>query len=208
MHIVEWLFHGGRIDHGEEAILDTRYARRALLAHLDTFWQLNDKAMFRASDPMVAERLPELRVARMAPGGPSEPWVHVTVGAFEITAAGGKGWEFMLLGGDSRPAHVDTLGLVVRRHLLSPIDVGDVVSLGRPWADDSRCDHLLACPPYPYNVSLERCETADGPIRVVWMVPVTPEEVGLLRAEGAEALERCLQEAGVDFLSPGRPSTV
>lgn len=179
-----------------------------MLAHLDTFWQLNDKAMFRPSDPMVSERLPELRVARMAPGGPSDPWAHVTIGAFEVTAGGGRGWEFLLLGGLASDEHVQTLGLVVRRHLLSPLDVGDVVALGRPWVSGSACDHLLACPPYPYNVSLERCETADGPIRVVWMVPIHPDEAKLAREEGAEALERRLQEAGVDFLEPRRPSTV
>ncbi len=187
---------------------DTRLARRALLAHLDTFWQLNDKAMLAPTDAMVAERLPHLRIARMSPSGQAEPWAHVTVGAWELTAASGRGWEFMLLAPTDEPAAVETLTAVVRRHLFSPLDAGEILDLGRSWHGEGACTHLLACPPYAYSASLEHLELDGLAVRVLWMVPITEREAAFARAEGVEALEQRLQDHAVEFLDARRASVV
>lgn len=194
---------GGLVDRD-----DIRHTRRALLAHIDTFWQLNDKSMFEPGEPVVRDRLPDLRIARMSPSGPGEPWAHVSVGAWELTAASGKGWEFMLLAPTDEPAHLETLAAVVRRHIFSPIRAGELIDLGRPWYADSPCTWMLACPPYPYNISLERLDLADLDIHIVWMMPITKEEASFARDEGVDALEQRLQDAAADFLSTRRSSVV
>ncbi len=184
---------------------DTRSLRRALLAHIDIFWQLNEKALLEPTDPLLVSRLPGLRVARMAPSGPGEPWVFLSLGAWELTRDGGRGWEFMWLAESPDPAGAEVVARAVRRHLFDPTDVGAIITLDPSVPG---IDALLVCPPYPFNPSLEWLDVGDMVIRCVWLLPITHPEATFARTNGVEALEQRLQEAQAPFLTLGRPSVV
>jgi hypothetical protein len=186
--------------------VDVMAVRSALLDHVDTFWTRQRKELVRVG---TVDGCPDLRVARMhTPDNPTDPWAHLTVGAWELHVDDGEGVELLLLAGDADPVHVDTLAIAVRRHAARALRLGDVVPLGRPWAPGSGCDHALVTLPYPYGATLERVNAPGFPIRIAWLVPITAKEAAFREQHGQEALERRLQDAAIDFLAVGRESCV
>lgn len=182
----------------------------AIREHLSGFWPGRDQEEFVWTLGPIGRTLPRFRVRRVGPGSRQDPWVYVSVGAWEATADEPHGAEFFLLSSSENPQHVELLAMVANLHA-DPryrLDVGSVVDIGRPWAERSKADHLLVSLPYPYGPSFERCDVGDRHMQFRWLVPITSAEAALVREQGMEALERRLESSRVDVLSPRRRSSV
>jgi len=179
-------------------------------SHLDRFWPDRPHEEFVWTLGPIGQSLPHFRVRRVAPAERRDPWVYVTVGAWEATASESHGTEFFLLSPTENALHVELLAMVANLHA-DPryrLKVGSTIPIGRPWMPDSAADHLLVSLPYRYGPSLELCELGERHVRFVWLVPVTAAEVQLTRTQGLEALERLLEQSNVDVIAPKRRSLV
>lgn len=190
--------------------MDVQSIRLSLLHHIDSYWSLHEKELLPHDLGPLSAQLPQFRIARIPPNSPTEPWVHLTIGAWELTAPSHTGAEFLLLAAEANPQHLDTLARVVRHHAVPSqrLSVGAIVPLGRGVIDGSALDHALVTLPYPYNVNLEYVAADDFAIRVHWLVPITADEAAFAARSGVEALEERLQAAAIDFLDPMRHAVV
>jgi hypothetical protein len=177
-------------------------------SHLDKFWPDRPHEEFVWMLGPIGQSLPRFRVRRIAPAEQREPWVYVTVGAWETTADDAHGMEFFLLSPTEDPRHVELLAMVAHLHadVRHHLRVGSTVNIGRPWMEGSAADHLLVSLPYPYGPALERCELPERHVQFLWLVPITAAEANLVRSHGLEALERLLELGNVNVISPKRRS--
>ncbi|HEY0561308.1 MAG TPA: suppressor of fused domain protein [Frankiaceae bacterium] len=189
-------------------MISTAEVFAGLRAHLDAFWPDRSHEEFVWSRGPIGTSLPRFRVRRIAPAIPSEPWVYVTVGAWEATGSDAHGTEFLLLSPVEEPLHVELLAMVANLHADARyrLHVGSTITIGRPWIDSSLADHLLVSLPYPYGPALEHCRLAERHLQLLWLVPITPAEAGIVEKQGLGALEPLLDQPGVDVLAPTRRS--
>ena len=169
--------------------------------HLRGFWPGRELEPVACGDVPVLERLPDFVAYRVAQG-PGRGWNYATVGAFAST-----GSEFVLMAPFEADDHAETLAMVAHYNSFEEhrVDVGSVLHIGRPWAGDSRMEHLLVSPPYPYGPLLEQ---APGGVRYLWLLPVHATEAHMVLTEGPEAFEELLEAEGIDILDIDRPPVV
>lgn len=180
----------------------------AVRSHLERIWPDRPHEEFEWTLGPISRSLPRFRVRRIAASAARDVWVYASVGAWEATPADGTSTEFFLLSPSESPFHVELLAMVANLHAdpRHRLDVGSLVDIGRSWIEGSRCDHLLVSLPYPYGPQLERCEVDGRLIRFLWLVPITPGEAALAGSKGVEALERLLEQSGVNPVAAMRPS--
>jgi len=167
----------------------------------------------------LEERLPQLKLVRVAPGDDVGDWVYVTIGAWRTTVDERDQHgllEFILGAAEDHPSHLETLGMVANYHAdpAERLGVGHTLPIGRPWVAGSSCDHLLVSRPYPWGPKLEICPLGDDHVHFLWLLPITNEERDFKserdeRGEnGLEELERRFDAAGIEWWRPDRPSVV
>jgi hypothetical protein len=181
-----------------------------LRAHIDAEWPGRTKELFVWTYGPPAAALPRLRICRIAPGSSQDPWIYVTVGAWEATRGAPEGQEFILLAPCADVRHVETLAIAAYYHC-SPehrLALGRAFDAGRRWIEGSQCDHFLVSRPYPCPPAFEVC-VADGVVvRFGWLLPITSSEADLVRRSGLEALESLLESHHVDVVDPLRGAVV
>ena len=181
-----------------------------LRAHIDAEWPGRTKELFVWAYGPPAEVLPRLRICRVAPGSAQDPWVYVTIGAWEATGRASEGQEFILLAPSADARHVETLAVAAFYHC-SPehrLRLGRAYDAGRSWVEGSKCDHFLVSRPYPCPPAFEMC-VADGVlVRFAWLLPITTSEAEFVRHNGLEALESLFESRAVDAIDPFRNAAV
>lgn len=161
----------------------------------------------------IERRIPGFRIFRIGPGPRFPGWVYVSSGCWAATAGeqDGHGLEFVLLAGEDDRRHLESVTMNAYYHAgpsSQRLGLGHVVPIGRPWFKDSACDRYLISLPYPLGAEFEVCAWDQGHARILWLLPITPAERDVWREHGLEALETLFDEAGIDFMDPGRPSVV
>ena len=179
-------------------------------AHLRHFWSNRSQEEFVWALGPVERSLPGFAVRRVAPAEPNDPWVYVSLGAWQATRDSDHGMEFFLLSPREDPLHVELLAMVANLHADNRyhLKVGSTIDIGRPWIEGSTTDYLLVSLPYPYGPTLEMCYVGARHIRFLWLVPISRAEADLVRDQGLEVLEDKLDRSGVDVISPTRSSLV
>src|SRR5262249_11180569 len=139
---------------------------------------------------------------------PADPWVYLTVGAWEATDADQA--EFFILSPNESPRHVETLAMVAYFHADPKfgLPVGRQVDIGRPWMEGSLATHLLVTLPYRDGPRLEHCEIGGEHIQFRWLVPLTPAEAHYADRVGVDGIEQLLESGDVDIVDPQRSSVV
>jgi hypothetical protein len=159
-----------------------------------------------APGPRRHELPEESAIFEFAPDDERRTWAYATCGMAQ--PGDDRMLELHLFG--PRPAWepVEILTVVAHYHRTgSALDVGHTVSLGRPWLDDSACDHALVSLPYLDGPNHENLALPDGSaVACEWLIPVTSAEVQYKNTHGLEALEGRFEASGFDYLDPHRPS--
>ena len=188
---------------------NTNEIRRGIFDHVDAIWQRHPKKLVlprHTTQPLPAD----FRIIKIGPHteNPLDPWVYLSLGAWEHTRDNRSGIELMLLAPSDHDRHIATLSLVLDAHheRAGGLQPGDVVSLGASWLPGGNCDHLMVTLPYPYGPILEQCDARGFPIRILWLLPITNSEADFVRRQGAEALENRLEARAVDFMQANRRS--
>lgn len=152
--------------------------------------------------------LPEsFRVLEFGPKRQRPLWTYATSGMSHPSMS--DPIELHLLSPERTRAHVELLTVIAHYHRTSPnqIGLGDTVNFGRPWLPRSRCTHGLISLPYLDGPSLEVLTLASSKVvRLLWLVPITPEEVAFKKQHGLEALESRLEKVGFNYADPMRAS--
>jgi hypothetical protein len=176
----------------------------AVRSHYRALW--GDELPVTPTGGRRAELPPAFAVLEFGPHGTRALWTYATCG--------------MSQPGDERP---------VELHLFSPyrssepprvlaatahyhrtataLGVGDTVNFGRPWLDDSACDHGLISLPYLDGPALQHVPlVGGGMVNAFWLIPITRAEIAYKRAHGLNALEQRLEDANIDYVDPHRAS--
>jgi hypothetical protein len=179
-----------------------------LRAHIDAEFSDRTKELFVWTYGPTAKTLPRLRVCRVAPGAADDPWVYVTIGAWEATAGKEDGQEFILLTPSIDARHVETLAVASFYHCAPEhrLQLGRVFDAGRSWIEGSKCDHFLVSRPYPLPPAFESCLAGRTLVRFVWLLPITKSEAEFCRRNGVEALESLFEAHAIDVIDPFRAS--
>lgn len=147
----------------------------------------------------------DVRVLTVSPGPRVNSWSYVTVGCSGEEHAGLRR-EFVMLGQVRDERFVELVTMLAFYHRTGhALDVGHSLPIGEPWLPGSRCDHLLISLPYAHGPALEH---APGGTRILWALPVTPEEIVYRREHGTEALEQLFDEHALLPTDPHRESVV
>jgi hypothetical protein len=178
----------------------------ALRSHFEKVWPGHAKEEFLWTLGPISATLPNFRVCRIAPSKPNEPWVYLSMGAWEATKGQADGLEFFILSPDETPRHIETLSMMANLHADPKYrrSIGDVVEIGRPWLEGSRATKLLLSLPYPYGPALEWCVIDVRRIRFLWLFPIFDSEYTYFKAHGQEALEKLFDLNHVNYLQGNR----
>jgi hypothetical protein len=191
-------------------VITPEHVSHRVAQHVDRFFSGRRHEDFIWTTGSIQNSLPRFRTRRIKPAKRNEPWVYVSIGAWEATINQPHGNEFMLLSPTENPLHVELLAMVANLHA-DPryrLDVGATLKIGRPWLDRSASDHLLVSLPYPYGPEFEHCQVDGRHIQILWLVPITAAEAAFVDDRGLEALEQSLEHRGVNVVDPLRPSVV
>ncbi len=86
------------------------------------------------------------------------------------------------------------------------LDLGHTVNFGRPWMDNSLCDHGLITLPYLDGPAVENFQVDGIWAKCYWLVPVTRAEVLFKAKWGVEKLEEVFESSNFNYADPKRPS--
>lgn len=182
---------------------------QSLAAHLSG--QLGAKTLGRhLGQPSLLTVLPAFSVLIAPPNDERRFWAFVSCGGSLVGSDEGTPMEFMVLAASNSPDAITLLEMVCLRHAtIRPcIQLGQILDIGRPWLPNSGMTYLLVSLPYPLGPQFEVFETDRGPARIQWLLPLWEQEAVFARSFGVDRLEDLLEQAGIDFLDPRRPSVV
>ena len=82
-----------------------------------------------------------------------------------------------------------------------PLNINHTVNIGRPWLDNSKCDHCFISLPYLDGEDFESFNFQDNIYHCYWLIPITEKERDYKIAYGSDALEDLFEEKQIDFLN-------
>jgi len=177
--------------------------------HVADFWPNAHLRSCKWQRGPVNELGKDFAVLELSPTAESNNlWVYCTAGTGKVQTQSHR-HEFFLLSSESDPSHVETLTMVSHYHRFeSPLSLGHVVPIGRPWSDDSLCDRLLLSLPYPFGPKLEWLRSDSLEVQFLWALPITPKEAQYARQNGVEALEQCFDSVKLRYWDSARLDAV
>jgi hypothetical protein len=152
-----------------------------------------------------AHRMGAFRVLEVPPNERTPLFTYASVGAFALRE---PCIELVLLTGERSARAVELVATAAAYHQATGLSVGDRMPLGRPWLAGSTCDAFLVSPPHPLGATFERARGGTRPVRVLWLMPITPAERRFAAENGVAELELRFEDAPVEHWVAGRPSVV
>lgn len=88
------------------------------------------------------------------------------------------------------------------------LNLWHTVNFGRPWRQNSCCEHGYISLPYLDGPKLETLPFLEDIIKFYWLIPITKAEVEFKKTEGIDKLEALFESSGFDYLDPYRKSLI
>lgn len=132
------------------------------------------------------------------------------VSAHLLSTAGGSAsrFEFIMLAREPGQWVISRLADVAEWHLgrhQGPLR-GEVFGPAGPLVSGSQMEALYVASPVYFDDAFATCDGPDGPIAIVWLVPITAPEALYIRAVGWDRWEEELVGSDPDLTSLDRPS--
>jgi hypothetical protein len=109
----------------------------------------------------------------------------------------------------ANPALVDLMAHCAHYHRNRlPVRTHNTIGIGRPWLENSKCDHGFISIPWLDGRRLELFDFDGYAIRVNWFIPITKDERNYRLKYGCEALEQLFEQKKIDYLNPARKCLV
>jgi hypothetical protein len=178
--------------------------RTVIAEHYRDVWGVDGQVCRFAKGP-IAELPADFAVLRFPPRPGRTMWTYAT--RCMSQAADQAPLELHLFSPRADDGLAELLVVTAHYHRTgSALGLHHSVDFGRPWLDDSICDHGLVSLPYLDGPPLENLVAASTAVRFLWLVPVTASELAYRRAHGTEALEARFEQARFNYLDPARPA--
>ncbi len=179
--------------------------------HIKSVWEGRDIEHFSWELGPIKEVLPEFRVARVQPQNKSQFWVYVSEGMSSVFKPNTGRFEVFILSPWEEALHVELLAMIA--HFCADQKYGfglhSILDVGRPWMEDSLCNHLLISLPFPVGPRLEWMRPQKGDVvRFLWALPITKAEAAFARENDVESLEQLFDKHRINPVDPGRTSVV
>lgn len=182
----------------------------AVYGHIDKFWTNSEKNEFSWVSDQLNRIPPGFFVCQIRPDRQDNMWLYLTVGLSQTHTKNNEHIEFFILSPKEDSIHIETLTMLASFHADPNYGVylGKVINIGRPWLEKSICTYFLTSLPYPFGPDFEWIKMGEGNIRILWLLPITPNEAQFVQLHGQDRLEKKFEELEINFLDPDRPSVV
>lgn len=184
--------------------LDDDEDHAAVRQHVEAFFDREGEELTWPHGP-AAHRMGPFRVLEVPPNERTRLWAYASVGAFALRD---PCVELLLLAPERTPRGVELVTIAAAYHQANGLRAGDRFAIGEPWLPGATCDAFLVSAPHPFGESLERARGGAHPIRILWLLPITPAERRFAHEHGVSELELRLEDAAPEYWRPDRPSTV
>jgi hypothetical protein len=180
----------------------------ALRAHIRRFFKGHRRQEYEYTRGPAGRIPTDFRVVRVAPGPKTPLMTYLSLGSWEAAGDSKCGLEFVVTTQQPEMKCVELLAMVAYYHRTEGLGVGHTFPLGHGWVGGS-CDHFLVSLPYPFGPELEVCRLGDdGPVRFLWLLPITAAEKQFRHEHGLEALEQRFDEVKLNHAFPWRESVM
>ncbi len=159
-------------------------------------------------DRTITRFFPKFRVLEISPGSVSNFWTYVSAGAWKVKQENSGLTEFSIITETQDLRQVELLAMNAIYYMDHHLELGDSYAIGEPWAEGSKCDHMLISLPYPYGQDWEMCNLDNGHLHIYWLLPITNPEHDYKVKNGVEALEELFEKVGLEFWKTDRRSVV
>jgi len=187
----------------------------ALRKHINSIWPENVKEEYVHKEGPMRIMLPNWRVIEIAPMKAKDPWVYVSLGAWEVTKdelyeSGRYGLDFLITSPERNLRHIKTLATVAVYHSepKTRINLQHVIDIGEPRIEGSKCDHFLVSLPHLFPPEIETILVNDIYISFWWLLPITKKEADYAEKHGVEALEEIFEKKRINTVDVKRKSAV
>jgi hypothetical protein len=183
------------------------YDLELLKLHLEAQWGKSSGQQLRISDPH--NKMPsEFRVVKFPPSEVHDFWVYSTLGmSIDMTENLLELHIFSAKQADDAP--VELLTIIASFHRNDThLNLHHSITIGRPWQDNSLCDHAFISLPYLDGDGLELFSFGKNHLHNLWLLPITEQERDFKMLYGPDALEEKFEECKLNYLDANRKSCV
>jgi hypothetical protein len=179
----------------------------SLRRHYERHFGLEGQSM-RFNKGPIEKLHPDFFVLVIKPNQKINCWVYCTVGMsldredenlIELFCFSPKQDESVL--------ELMTVAASYHRNAL-PLNLHHTVNIGRPWIDNSKCDHGFISEPYTEGQGLEFFKFNEETIHCYWLIPITEAERDYHTENGCEALEQLFENGHLEYANPKRASLI
>ena len=181
----------------------TKLFTQLLQKHYETFYGISGQRLLWEKGPI--EKLHEdFYVLEFKPNKRHEFYTYCTVG-MSLDRDDDNLIEIFIYSPYKDHSIVELLTMIVSYHRNSlPLNLHHTVNIGRPWLDNSNCDHCFLSRPYLDGDELE-CFDFEGEVyNCYWLIPITENERDYKIDKGCESLEQLFEDKQIDYLNPNR----
>lgn len=121
----------------------------------------------------------------------------------------GKSLELHIFSPKQDASIVELLTATAHYHRIAKnLGLNHTVNFGRPWQDDSMCNHGFISLPYLDGPQLENMLYHKKKVNFYWLIPITASELEFVKLNGAEALEEQFESKNFNYMDSNRPSVL
>lgn len=150
---------------------------------------------------------PEFFILEFAPNKIHNMWTYCTVG-MSADLIGDNLIELVIYSPRQDNSLAELLTVHASHHRLTPFNIHHTSNIGRPWLENSICDHAFISLPYLDGENLEIFQFDEKVIHCYWLIPITKKERDYKIEYGCEALEELFERKELDYLNPLRTCLV
>jgi hypothetical protein len=174
-----------------------------LRQHYENYFGISGKRLILETGPK--EKLhPDFYVLEFKPNNRHDFWAYCSVG-MSLDRQDGNLIEVFIFSPRQDKAHVELITVCASYHRNSlPLNIHHTINIGRPWLDNSVCDHCFISLPYLDGEDLELFNYHNQTYRCYWLIPITEMERDYKLDNGCEALEQLFEEKQLDYLKSDR----
>lgn len=180
----------------------------AIKDHYSCFWN-SIGTEIRWTGGRFAELPPGFSVLEFPPSAKRPFWTYASCGM--SVQADAPPLETFLLSERQDASIAELITALAHSHYHvtgAYLGLSHTVNFGRPWLDDSTCDHGLLSLPYLDGTDLEWQTIAGRKTQFLWLIPVTKKEIEFKSRCGLDALEQLFESTKFNYLDPSRKSVI
>jgi hypothetical protein len=147
---------------------------------------------------------PDFFVLEFKPNKRHDFWTYCTVG-MSLDRQDENLIELFVHSPRQDEAQIELITVCASHHRNSqPLNIHHTINIGRPWLDNSLCDHGFISLPYLDGENLELFTYQDKIYHCYWLIPITEKERDYKIEKGCEALEQLFEDKQLEYINPQR----